>query len=152
MVPATISDVPFQSTMPVQSATTTLTTGDSNDLICRALSAASTVAWLAASMCATSRSCRPNAFTARIDPRPSWTTATTSLCRARTVRVTSLTAFLNRTTNSRRKGVTQIAINVKSQSSQNIKPSMKTMVTRSTTMPSVEDEAKLCTVDTSLVI
>ena len=45
-----------------------------------------------------------------------------------------------------------MAISVKSQSSQNIRPSMKTMVIRSTTMPSVDDDAKLCTVDTSLVM
>ena len=44
------------------------------------------------------------------------------------------------------------AISVKSQSSQNIRPSMKTIVSRSTTMPSVADEAKPCTVDTSLVM
>ena len=138
--------------MAVQSATTMLTTGDSSDLTWRALSAASTVAWLAASMCASSRSCRPNALIARTDPRPSWTTATTSLCRTRTVRVTSFTAFLKRMTNISRKGVTPTAISVKSQSSQIIRPSMKTMVKRSTTMPSVDDEAKLCTVDTSLVM
>ena len=48
--------------------------------------------------------------------------------------------------------MTPTAISVKSQSSQNIRPSMKTMVSRSTTMPSVEEEAKLCTVDTSLVM
>ena len=48
--------------------------------------------------------------------------------------------------------MTPTAISVKSQSSQNIRPSMKTMVIRSTTMPSVDDEAKLWTVDTSLVM
>ena len=48
--------------------------------------------------------------------------------------------------------MTPTAISVKSQSSQNIRPSMNTMVKRSTTMPSVDEEAKLCTVDTSLVI
>ncbi len=138
--------------MPVHSATTMLTTGESSDLTWRALSAAWMVAWLAACMCAISRSCRPNALTARTEPRPSWTTATTSLCLTRTVRVTSLTAFLKRMTNISRNGVTPIAISVKSQSSQNMRPSMNTMVTRSTTMPSVDDDAKSCTVDTSLVI
>jgi hypothetical protein len=39
-----MSEVPRQSTMPVQRATTMLTIGDSGDLICRALSAASMVA------------------------------------------------------------------------------------------------------------
>jgi hypothetical protein len=63
-----------------------------------------------------------------------------------------LTAFLKRITNSSRKGVTPTAISVKSQLSHNIRPSMKTMVSRSTAMPSVDDEAKLCTVDTSLVM
>ena len=48
--------------------------------------------------------------------------------------------------------MTPTAISVKSQSSQNMRPSMKTMVTRSTTMPSVDDEAKPWTVATSLVI
>src|SRR5450631_1102717 len=152
MVPATISEVPFHRTMAVQNATTMLTTGESKDLTWRALSAASTVAWLAVVMFATSRSWRPNAFIARTDPRPSWTTSTTALCLTRTILVTSFTAFLKRTTNSSRNGVTPMAIRVKSQSSQNIRPSMKTMVRRSTTMPSVEEEAKLCTVDTSLVM
>ena len=70
----------------------------------------------------------------------------------RTSRVTSLTAFLNRTTNISRKGVTPTAISVKSQSSQNIRPTIKTIVTRSTIMPSVDDDAKPWTVETSLVI
>jgi hypothetical protein len=68
------------------------------------------------------------------------------------VRVTSFTAFLKRMTNSSRKGVTPTAISVKSQSSQTIRPSMNTMVSRSTMMSSVDDEAKSCTVETSLVI
>ena len=63
-----------------------------------------------------------------------------------------MTAFLKRMTNISRKGVTPTAISVKSQSIQNIRPSMRTTVMRSTTMPSVDDEAKLCTVATSLVM
>ena len=69
-----------------------------------------------------------------------------SLCRMRTSCVTSFTAFLKRNTNSSRNGVTPTAISAKSQSSQNISPSMKTIVSRSTRMPSVADEAKFCTV------
>ena len=138
--------------MAVHSATTTPTTGDSSDLTWRAFSAASTVAWLAASMCANSRSCRPKALIARTEPSPSCTTATTSLCRTRTVRVTSLTAFLKRMTNISRKGVKATAISVKSQSIQSIRPSISTTVRMSTTMLSVDEEAKLCTVATSLVM
>ena len=44
------------------------------------------------------------------------------------------------------------AIRVKSQSSQNIKPIMKTMVMMSTMMLSVDEEAKLWIVATSLVM
>ena len=44
------------------------------------------------------------------------------------------------------------AIRVKSQSSQNIKPIMKTMVMMSTRMLSVDDDAKLWIVATSLVM
>ena len=65
---------------------------------------------------------------------------------------TSFTAFLKRKTNSSRNGVTATAISVKSQLSQNMSPSMPTMVIRSTRMPSVDDDAKSCTVETSLVI
>ena len=78
-------------------------------------------------------------------------TATISLWRTRTIRVTSLTAFLSRITNSSRNGVTPIAISVKSQSSQNMSPSMKTMVRRSTKIVSVDEDANACTVETSLV-
>ncbi len=63
-----------------------------------------------------------------------------------------MTAFLKRMTNISRNGVTPTAISVKSQSSQSMSPSMNTIVTRSTTIPSVDDEAKLWTVETSLVI
>ena len=75
-----------------------------------------------------------------------------SLCRLRTSRCTSLTAFLKRITKSSRNGVTATAISVKSQLSQNMSPSMPTIVIRSTRMPSVDADAKLCTVATSLVI
>jgi len=50
--------------------------------------------------------------------------------------------FLNLETNSSRKGVTATAISVKSQFSQNISPSMHRMVSMSTRMVSVEEEAK----------
>ena len=63
-----------------------------------------------------------------------------------------MTAFLKRMTKSSRNGVTATAISVKSQLSQNMSPSMPTIVIRSTTMPSVDDDAKSCTVETSLVI
>jgi hypothetical protein len=48
--------------------------------------------------------------------------------------------------------VTPSAISVKSQSSQNISPTMKTMVIMSTRMLSVEDDAKFCSVVTSVVM
>jgi len=56
--------------------------------------------------------------------------------------VAALTAFLNLETKSSRKGVTAMAIRVKSQLSQNMRPSMQTMVSRSTRMLSVEEDAK----------
>ena len=138
--------------MPTHSATTTDTTGDRSDLIRRALSAASTVARLACTIRSVSRSWRPKAFTTRTDPRPCCTTATMSLCRFRTLRVASFTAFLKRMTNNSRNGVTPTAISVKSQLSQNMRPSMPKIVMMSTRMPSVDDEAKLCTVETSVVM
>ena len=48
--------------------------------------------------------------------------------------------------------MTATAISVKSQLSQNMSPSIPTIVIRSTRMPSVDAEAKPCTVATSLVI
>ena len=63
----------------VQSETMAVTTGDSSDLTRRALSAASTVARLAVSSRACSRSSRPNACTTRIDSSPCCKTATISL-------------------------------------------------------------------------
>ena len=53
------SAVPRQSTMPVQIAATIDTTGERTALICRALSAESTVAWLTAERFSSSWSCRP---------------------------------------------------------------------------------------------
>ena len=138
--------------MAVHIATTTVTTGDSSDFTRRAFSAASTCERLASPMRSCSRSCRANALTTRTDSRPCWTTATMSLCRRRTSWVTFLTDFLNRITNSSRNGVTPIAISAKSHSSQNMRPSIMTIVSRSTTMPSVADDAKFWTVVTSLVI
>ena len=98
-----------------------------------------------------SRSWRSKALTERTDPRPCCATATISLWRLRTSRVASLTAFLKRITKSSRNGVTPMAMSAKSQLSQNMMPSMPTMVMMSTTIDSVADDAKSCTVDTSLV-
>src|ERR1700710_1427702 len=50
----------------------------------------------------------------------------------------------------RRTGVNATAISVKSQSSQNISPTMKTMVMRSIMISSVDDDAKSWMVATSL--
>ena len=97
-------------------------------------------------------SCRPYAFTTRTDSRPCCTTATISLWCLRTSWVAFFTARLNRATNSSRNGVTAIAISAKSQSSQNMMPSMPTIVSRSTRMPSVPDEAKFWIVFTSVVM
>ena len=47
--------------------------------------------------------------------------------------------------------MTPTAISAKSQLSQNMMPSMPTIVIMSTTIDSVADDAKSCTVDTSLV-
>ena len=49
------------------------------------------------------RSCRPKAFTTRIDSRPCSTTATMLLCCRRTSCVAFFTAFLNRDTNKQQK-------------------------------------------------
>ena len=152
IAPARISAAPRQMTIAVHSAMTMLTTGDSSDFTRRALSAASTCARLASSIRPCSRSCRAKAFTTRTDSSPCWTTATMSLCRFRTSWVTLFTDFLNRITNSSRNGVTPMAISAKSHSSQNMSPSIITIVSRSTRMPSVADEAKFWTVATSLVI
>ncbi len=146
-----ISAVPRHSTNAVQIATTIATTGPSSDFTRRALSAAATVARLASSIRFASRSCRSNALTERTEPSPCCATATISLCRLRTSRVASLTAFLKRITNSSRNGVTPTAISAKSQLSQNMMPSMPTIVIMSTTIDSVADDAKSCTVATSLV-
>ena len=151
-VPAMINEVPRHNTKAVHNATTTVTTGESELLMRRARNAAVTVAALAAFMRSASRSWRPYALTIRIDPRPCWTTDTMSLCRLRTSRVAFFTAFLKRATNSSRKGVTPTAISAKSQFSQNMMPSIPTIVIMSTRMPSVADDAKSCTVETSLVI
>jgi hypothetical protein len=59
MTPSSTSPVPRQSTIPVQIAATTATTGERTALICRALSAESTVAWLTAERFSSSLSCRP---------------------------------------------------------------------------------------------
>ena len=48
--------------------------------------------------------------------------------------------------------MTPTAIRAKSQLSQNIRPSMPTIVIRSTAIDNVDDDAKSCTVDTSAVI
>ena len=77
-----------------------------------------------------------------MDSRPCCTTATISDCSLRTSCVAFFTAFLNRDTKNSRNGVTATAIRVKSQFSQNIRPSMATMVSRSTRMFRVEEEAK----------
>ena len=77
-----------------------------------------------------------------MDSRPCCTTATIWLCSLRTWWVAFFTAFLKRDTKNSKNGVTPTAIMVKSQLSQNIRPSMLTMVSRSTKMLSVEDEAK----------
>jgi hypothetical protein len=152
IAPAMISAVPRQSTNAVHAATTMVTTGERTDLMRRAFSDASTVARLAASIRCASRSCRPKASTTRIEPRPCSTTETMSLCLRRTSRVAPLTAFLKRATNSSRNGVMATAISAKSQFSQNMIPSMPTIVIASTRMTSVADDAKSCTVATSLVI
>ena len=72
---------------------------------------------------------------------PSCTTATIWLCSFRTSRVALFTAFLKRETNIRSAGVMATAISVKSQLSQNIRPSMQKIVSRSTRMSRVEPEA-----------
>ena len=64
----------------------------------------------------------------------------------------SFTAVLNRKMSRSRTGVNATAIRVKSQSSQNINPTMNTMVRKSITISSVEDEAKSWIVATSLVM
>ena len=98
-----------------------------------------------------SRSWRSNALTERTEPNPCCATATISLWRLRTSRVASFTAFLKRITNRSRKGVTPMAISAKSQFSQNMMPSMPTMVMTSTMIDSVAEDAKSWTVETSLV-
>ena len=125
----------------MQTATVTVTTGDKSDLMLRALRAALTVARLTSRSCSCSSSCRPKALMACMDSRPCCTTATISDCSLRTSWVAFFTAFLKRETKSSRKGVTPTAIRVKSQFSQNIKTNMQTMVSRSTRMFKVEDDA-----------
>ena len=122
--------------------TVTATTGESSDFTRRAFSAAWTVAWLASNRCASSSSWRPKAFTTRMDSSPCCTTPTRSLSRRLTSRVAFLTALRKRMTNRRRKGATPTAMSAKSQLSQNIRPSIPVMVKRSTTIPSVEEDAK----------
>ncbi len=119
-----------------------VTTGDSSDFTRRAASAAFTVAWLTSPSSSCSMSWRPKALTTRIDSRPCCTTATISACSLRTAWVAFFTAFLKRETKSSRKGVTATAIKVKSQLSQDIRPSMETMVSRSMRISRVEEEAK----------
>jgi hypothetical protein len=147
-----MSPAPRHKTRAVHSATTTATTGERSDLTRRALSAAFTVARLASPSRDASTSCAPNVCTVRIDSRPVWSTDTMSLSRRRTSRVAFLTARLNRVTNSSRNGVIATTSSVKSQLSQNIRPSIPTMVMKSTRMLSVSDDTKSCTVETSSVI
>ena len=75
-----------------------------------------------------------------------------SLWRWRTSCVAFLTAFLNRDTKSSRNGVTATAISVKSKFSQNIRPSIPTIVRMSTKMPRVAPEAKFWIVVMSVVM
>ena len=137
---------------PVHSATTTVTPGDSSDLTRRAPSAAATCARLASPIRVRSKSWRPKALTTRTDSSPCCTTATMSVWRRRTSCVACFTSFLKCSTNSSSTGVTPTAISAKSQLSQNIRPSMPMIVMMSTRIPSVADDAKPCTVATSLVI
>ena len=74
------------------------------------------------------------------------------LCCRRTSCVAFFTAFLNRDTNKSKNGVTATAISVKSQFSQNMMKSMPMIVSRSTAISSVDDDAKLWMVWTSAVI
>ena len=144
--------MPRQSTKPVQSATTIVTAGERSDFTRRALSAASTVARLTSSRRDSSSSCRPKAFTTRIDSSPCSTTATMSLWWCRTSCVARLTTRLSRATNSSKNGVTPTAMSAKSNSSQSMRPSMPMMVSRSTRMSSVDDDAKPWMVSMSSVM
>ena len=76
-----------------------------------------------------------------IDSNACCTTLTIPACSLRTAWVAFLTAFLNRDTKKSKKGVTASAIRVKSQLSQNIKASMLTIVSKSTKMFSVDEDA-----------
>src|SRR5664280_409120 len=87
-----------------------------------------------------------------IDSKLCCTTATISDCSLRTWCVAFFTAFLNRETNSSRNGVTPMAISVKSQFSQNINTNMQTIVSMSTRMFKVEDDANPWIVCMSVVI
>jgi hypothetical protein len=91
-------------------------------------------------------------LTTRIDSSPSCTTETISAWCLRTSCVAFFTARLKRATKSKRNGVAAMAISAKSHSSQNMMPSMPTIVMRSTRIPSVPDEAKPWMVFTSEVI
>lgn len=142
IAPFKMRPAPRHSTKAVQAATVRVTTGDRMALIFRAFSADSTVAQLAFPSCSSSNSCLPNALITRSDSRPCCATVTISLWFFRTSLVAFLTAFLNRTTKSSRNGVTPIATSAKSQFRQNIRPSILTMVNRSTSIPRVPEEAK----------
>ena len=137
--------------MAVQIETTSPTTGERSDLTRRALSAACTVARLAAPSRAASTSCASKACTVRTDSSPACSTASTSPWRRRTSRVAFFTAFLNLATKSSRNGVMPTTSSVKSQLSQNIRPSIPAMVMMSIRMLSVDEETKSWTAATSSV-
>ena len=75
-----------------------------------------------------------------------------SACSLRTSWVAFFTAFLKREMKNSRNGVTATAIRVKSQLSQNIRPSIDTIVSMSTRMLRVDEEAKAWMVAMSVVM
>ena len=95
MAPARMSHAPRQSTSATQPAVIMLTTGESSDFTCLALSADCTVAQLTSCRRFSSSVCVPNAFTTRSDSRPCSATVTISLWFLRTSLVAFLIAFLN---------------------------------------------------------
>ncbi len=76
----------------------------------------------------------------------------TSLSRRRTSRVALFIVRRNLAMASSSNGVMPTTSSVKCQLSQNIRPSMPTIVVKSTRIPSANDDTKSCTVDTSSVI